>query len=71
MSIISLIAMKATVDRIDSLLSHTFHADLSDDARKQLRCSEKNSVVEITSAQHLKDIRDDLWSAWFELKEAE
>lgn len=55
-----LIAVKGSLDRLDALLSE--RSDFSD---VKWMAGKERAVL----AKDLKAIRDDLWTAWFELKD--
>lgn len=77
MNRICLIAMKATLDRMDALLDKDPHAKRGPHFRDPLRVSLSEGQCAVNSKDDklmidhadLKAIRDDLWAAWFELKD--
>lgn len=65
-----LITMKATIDRLEHLLDKKLqiahHYILATGRTVEQTPS---GYVELIDAAEVKAIRDDLWSAWFELKD--
>lgn len=66
---ICLIAMKGTLDRLDSLLSRKVDYNNSTVmVRRGQDAADESNELMVRHAE-LKAVRDDLWSAWFELND--